>query len=106
MGVTLWLSPPLTLPARRATGEEVSGHLALPLHLDKTAAVQLVSIAVKHVVKVCGHLTEDTDIDTMSDIHSIQKKKHHSFRVVNVVLSTTKMVHSIYFNLDIKLYIF
>lgn len=105
VGVTLWLSPPLTLPARRATGEEVSGHLALPLHLDKTAAVQLVSIAVKHVVKVCGHLTEDTDIDSVR--HPFKTKhKHHSFRVVNVVLSNTKMVHSIYFKLDIKLYIF
>lgn len=69
----LWLSHPLLpLPPCRATGEEVSGHLALPLHLDKTATVQLVSIADKHVVKVGGHLTADTDIDKVSDILSKQ----------------------------------
>lgn len=73
VGVMLWLSHPLLpLPPCRATGEEVSGHLALPLHLDKTATVQLVSIADKHVVKVCGHLTADTDIDKVSDILSKQ----------------------------------
>lgn len=61
-----------TLPSLRATGEEVSGHLALPLHLHKTATVQLVSIVVQHMVKVCGHLTEDTDIDKVSDVLSKQ----------------------------------
>lgn len=61
-----------TLPSLRAAGEEVSGHLALPLHLDETPTVQLVPIAVQHMVKVCGHLTEDTDIDKGSGILSIQ----------------------------------
>lgn len=55
--------PPFTLSRLRAAGEEVSGHFALPLHLDETSTVQLVSIAVQHVVKVRGHLTKDTDID-------------------------------------------
>lgn len=59
-----------TLPGLGATGEEVRGHLALPLHLDETSTVQLVSVAVQHVVKVCGHLTDDTDIDKASDVLS------------------------------------
>lgn len=58
--------PPFTLSRLRAAGEEVSGHFALPLHLDETSTVQLVSVAVQHVVKVRGHLTKDTDIDKVS----------------------------------------
>lgn len=58
--------PPFTLSRLRAAGEEVSGHFALPLHLDETSTVQLVSIAVQHVVKVRGHLSKDTDVDKAS----------------------------------------
>ena len=55
-------SPALLLTARGTAGEEVSGHLPLPLHLDDTSVVQLVSVVDQHVVQVCGHLREDTDI--------------------------------------------
>ena len=60
-GVTLW-SAALSLATRGTTGEEVSGHLSFPLHLDNSSAVQLVSVAGQHVVQVCGHLGEGTDI--------------------------------------------
>lgn len=52
----------LSLTARGTAGEEVSGHLPLPLHLDNPSAVQLVSVVDQHVVQVCGHLREDMDI--------------------------------------------
>ena len=61
VGVTLQSASPL-LTARGAAGEEVSGHLALPLHLDNTSTVQLVSVVDQHVVQVGGHLRENTDI--------------------------------------------
>lgn len=61
VGVTL-RSALLLLTAWGAAGEEVSGHLSLPLHLDNTSTVQLVSVFDQHVVQVCGHLREDTDI--------------------------------------------
>lgn len=50
---------PLSLTTRRATGEEVGGHLPLPFHLDKTSTVQLVSVVGQHMVQVGGHLGED-----------------------------------------------
>lgn len=56
------VSPGRSLTARGAAGEEVRGHLALPLHLDDTATVQLVSVADQHMVQVCGHLREDRGI--------------------------------------------
>lgn len=49
VGVTL-RSSFLLLTAWRAAGEEVSGHLPLPLHLDNTSTVQLVSVVDQHVV--------------------------------------------------------
>lgn len=83
-----------TLPSLRAAGEEVSGHLAFPLHLDETATVQLVSIAVQHVVKVCGHLTKDTDIDKVSHVLSKQNtsisSSDQAVNKLNVVQSGTK----------------
>lgn len=72
-------TPHLTLPRLRAAGEEVSSHFALSLHLDQTSTVQLVSIAVQHVVKVCGHLTKDTHMDKASDVLSKTKHKHVQF---------------------------
>lgn len=56
------VSPGWSLTARGAAGEEVRGHLPLPLHLDDTATVQLVSVADQHMVQVCGHLREDRGI--------------------------------------------
>lgn len=52
----------LSLTARGTAREEVSSHLSLPLHLDNTSTVQLISVVDQHVVQVCGHLREDTDI--------------------------------------------
>lgn len=49
VGVTL-RSACLSLTARGTAGEEVSGHLSLPLHLDNTSMVQLVSVVDQHVV--------------------------------------------------------
>lgn len=49
VGVTL-RSASLSLTARGTAGEEVSGHLPLPLHLDNTSTVQLVSVVDQHVV--------------------------------------------------------
>lgn len=92
----LWCPHPHThtLPSLRAAGEEVSGHLAFPLHLDETATVQLVSIAVQHVVKVCGHLTKDTDIDKVSHVLSKQNtsisSSDQAVNKLNVVQSATK----------------
>lgn len=61
VGVTL-RSNGLSLTTWGAAGEEVSGHLSLPLHLDDTSTFQLVSIVGQHVVQVCSHLRDDTDI--------------------------------------------
>lgn len=48
--------PCRSLAVRGAAGEEVGGHLALSLHLDQAAKIQLVAVADQHVAQVCGHL--------------------------------------------------
>lgn len=67
----------LSLTAWGTTGEEVSGHLPLPLHLDHTSTFQLVSVVDQHVVQVCGHLRKDADIwhPQCETLNSAQKKQ-------------------------------
>jgi len=75
VGVTL-LSAGLSLTARGTASEEVSGHLPLPLHLDNTPTVQLVSVVDQHVVQVCGHLGENRHLTLLTwDIQPFQRIK-------------------------------